>query len=64
MELMRQLTAYDQLQKKKKQSIEFLVVLSDFMEICPGLEAVESAAGELAFYCLPFYTSRAQYDPY
>lgn len=62
---MRQLTTYDQLQKKKKkQSIEFPVVLGDFVEMCPGLEAAESAVKELAFYRLPYYTSRAQYDPY
>lgn len=65
LELTRQLTTYDKIQKRKgKLSIEFPIVLGDYVEMCSTLAAAEKSIEELAFYHLTFHMTRSYFDPY
>lgn len=65
LEVTRQLSTYDKIQKKKRKAeIAFLVTLGNSIETCPSHQAVKLSEEELQFYSLVTYASRSNFDTY
>ena len=66
LELTRQLTTYDKIQKgKKKLGLQFPIsVREGKTEVCPCLKVAERSSNELHFFCLLLYHRRNDFDPY
>ena len=66
LELTRQLTAYDKIQKgKKKLGLQFPISIGEGKtEVCSCIKAAERSLEELHFFRLPLYPRRNDFDPY
>lgn len=65
LELVRQLIAYNKVQKNKnKTRIPFSISVEQSLEVCLSLQVVEKVDEELKFFHLIPYFSRDNFDPY